>query len=121
MKKIICVMAIMLFGISGLVACGKSDSKYTGIWKMEKISKDGSDYTLEEIKKLGDDGKYDGAFVIKEGGSAVVMDASGQNQELEYEDNKLTIDAKKDETWYFQKVSDSQNVTDVSFDEEKEK
>ena len=88
-------------------------------------------------KKLGDDGKYDGAFVIKEGGSAVVMDASGQNQELEwketdkgislggkeleYEDNKLTIDAKKDETWYFQKVSDSQNVTDVSFDEEKEK
>ena len=31
------------------------------------------------------------------------------------------IDAKKDETWYFQKVSDSQNVTDVSFDEEKEK
>ena len=64
MKKIICVMAIMLFGISGLVACGKSDSKYTGIWKMEKISKDGSDYTLEEIKKLGDDGKYDGAFVI---------------------------------------------------------
>ena len=49
MKKIICVMAIMLFGISGLVACGKSDSKYTGIWKMEKISKDGSDYTLEEI------------------------------------------------------------------------
>lgn len=137
MKKIICVMAIMLFGISGLVACGKSDSKYTGIWKMEKISKDGSDYTLEEIKKLGDDGKYDGAFVIKEGGSAVVMDASGQNQELEwketdkgislggkeleYEDNKLTIDAKKDETWYFQKVSDSQNVTDVSIDEEKEK
>lgn len=82
MKKIICVMAIMLFGISGLVACGKSDSKYTGIWKMEKISKDGSDYTLEEIKKLGDDGKYDGAFVIKEGGSAVVMDASGQNQNL---------------------------------------
>ena len=33
MKKIICVMAIMLFGISGLVACGKSDSKYTGRWK----------------------------------------------------------------------------------------
>ena len=44
-----------------------------------------------------------------------------QGKELEYEDNKLTIDAKKDETWYFQKVSDSQNVTDVSFDEEKEK
>ena len=91
MKKIICVMAIMLFGISGLVACGKSDSKYTGIWKMEKISKDGSDYTLEEIKKLGDDGKYDGAFVIKEGGSAVVMDASGQNQELEWKETDKGI------------------------------
>lgn len=91
MKKIICVMAIMLFGISGLVACGKSDSKYTGIWKMEKISKDGSDYTLEEIKKLGDDGKYDGAFVIKEGGSAVVMDASGQNRELEWKETDKGI------------------------------
>lgn len=91
MKKIICVMAIMLFGISGLVACGKSDSKYTGIWKMEKISKDGSDYTLEEIKKLGDDGKYDGAFVIKEGGSAVVWmlqdkieNLSGKKQTREF-------------------------------------
>lgn len=67
MKKIICCYGNYAVGISGLVACGKSDSKYTGIWKMEKISKDGSDYTLEEIKKLDDAGKYDGAFVIKEG------------------------------------------------------
>ncbi|MFR0847471.1 MAG: hypothetical protein ACLSG9_05835 [Eubacterium sp.] len=61
----------------------------SGRWK--KISKDGSDYTLEEKKKLGDDGKYDGAFVIKEGGSAVVMDASGQNQELEWKETDKGI------------------------------
>lgn len=75
MKKVVGVLLALMMLFS-LVACGKSsgdeENMLYGTWNATSVELEGSKFTLEELKTMGDDTMSDLFFVIKEGGKAYV-------------------------------------------------
>ncbi|MBE5968851.1 MAG: hypothetical protein E7242_01325 [Lachnospiraceae bacterium] len=121
MRKIaVCLIALM----SMLFAVGCSKSSIEGTYTLTKIEKDGSTFTVEEMKALGED-SFEGIYVIlKDGGSAYYFEA-GKGElttwektsdgvkiglmECTLKDGNIIVDLYG-ATAYFEKTSDSQTI-----------
>ena len=137
MKKYFGVL--LLFVALFITACGSGAAVY-GTWTLEKVTKDGTSYTVDELKSLGESAvgsdvmsMADMTIVIKESdksdsGSAFIGSA-GQTAAVEWslEGNKLKVGVQEGELdgdylilspnesskMYFKKTSDSQDISNL--------
>ena len=131
--------ALLLFVALFITACGSGAAVY-GTWTLEKVTKDGTSYTVDELKSLGESAvgsdvmsMADMTIVIKESdksdsGSAFIGSA-GQTAAVEWslEGNKLKVGVQEGELdgdylilspnesskMYFKKTSDSQDISSL--------
>lgn len=137
MKKYL--SAVILFVALFITACGSGSAVY-GTWTLEKVNHDGTSYTLDEIKSLGEQtlgndvmSMIDTTIVIKESdqsnsGSAFINTA-GQTatvdwsldgnklkmgvQEAELDGDYLVLSTNDSSKMYFKKSSDSQDISSL--------
>lgn len=107
-----------------------TEEMIVGTWEIKSIKYDGSEYTLKEMEKLGEDvDDIKGmTFVIKNGGSAYVY-AEGEGDagewtisagklhigymDFKYDNGMLIHESTSDLQLNFEKTSDSQDITEI--------
>ena len=134
MKNRILAGFILVFFVFGFSACGKeSATKYCGTWKVNKAIVEGSTYSQKELKAMKEDDIAELTIVIKEGKAAFIKDATSDaslewalsdkgikigEADCEIEGEFIVLD-KDGNKIYLEKVSDSQDISEMLENDEK--
>ncbi len=106
-----------------------------GTWKLTKVEVNGSEYTIDELKSMGEDvdGYENGYFVFKKGGNAYISEDGDSTvaewritngkvrlgkADLVYENGNLVIEGNGNKL-IIEKQSDSQDISKISNDDDK--
>lgn len=136
MKKLIAILicSTLLF----FTACSSS-APCCGTWTLDKISRDGTEYTIDELKALGENtfssditSFLDANIIIKEsseqntGNAFIASNGEVETVEWNFSDNKIKMGYRdgilennylvfenNDTMLYFKKVSDSQDLSQI--------
>lgn len=131
MKKLLTLFLVVIMALS-LVACGGSEDKITGTYKADSVEVEGVKYTISELEAMGNDSLSTAQIVIKDGGKAYISDdTSGDIVDWEKTENGIKIGGQEctsvddflciehgEGTVYFKKISDSQEITQMSNNED---